>query len=127
MPSSSENFVAIYKNENAIKRQWVHQYIYIQYYNCFVDIFGYCSRQYVRSKPDNIFQRDTNRECVGYATADIVRMLKLTESDPWTEINYKYSWTDIECKMKAPFLCQYNPGKIWAKICTFVIINIIAN
>ena len=24
--------------------------------------------------------------------------------------NYKYKWKDVDCKTKAPFICQYNPG-----------------
>ena len=61
----------------------------------------------------NIFDDETNRECVGYATGDI--LYKIAETDPWTTIDFKYGWKDIDCKMRAPFLCQYNPGK-WGAV-----------
>ena len=64
----------------------------------------------MRTYAENVFEEETNWECVGYATAD--GLWKLDDVDPWVHKDFKYRWKPIDCGMKASFLCQYNPGKM---------------
>ena len=34
----------------------------------------------------------------------------MDEGEPWTTKDFKYRWMPVDCAMKAPFICKYNPG-----------------
>ena len=60
------------------------------------------------------FEEETSRECVAYAVGD--RLWKegiyvYWDNDYFTKKDFKYTWKPVDCNLKAPFLCQYNPGK----------------
>ena len=64
--------------------------------------------------PKHVFEEDTTRECIGYVAGDgLWKEDFLSTMDDWTLFakDFKYTWKPIDCSLKAPFLCQYNPGK----------------
>ena len=32
------------------------------------------------------------------------------DDDYFSKKDFKYTWKPVDCNLKAPFLCQYNPG-----------------
>ena len=62
----------------------------------------------MRNLPKSVLEVKSNRECLAYAALDYnENALHRTPAD---SKNYKYKWKDVDCKTKAPFICQYNPG-----------------
>jgi hypothetical protein len=60
------------------------------------------SRQYVQITPTNILaEPPTDRQCIAYASFHSQSSLH----------RYRYRMKDVSCQEKAPFICQYNPGK----------------
>ena len=79
-------------------------------------------RPYVRNEPyeetgtnsKRAFDEATNRECVAYATGD--GLWKKDVHINWqtwriSAKDFKYTWKPVDCNLKAPFLCQNNPGE----------------
>ena len=67
------------------------------------------------------FEEKTNQECVAYAAGEGLwkKGIDINEDD-WTVSakDFKYTWKPVDCDLKAPFLCQHNPG-ILAALHTF--------
>ena len=67
------------------------------------------------------FEEKTNQECVAYAAGEGLwkKGIDINEDD-WTVSakDFKYTWKPVDCNLKAPFLCQHNPG-ILAALHTF--------
>jgi hypothetical protein len=60
-------------------------------------------RTYSKTLPENVLvETRTERPCVGYATLF---------SKSATQV-YRYRMKDVDCKVKAPFICKYNPGNL---------------
>ena len=59
------------------------------------------------------FEEKTNQECVAYAAGEGLwkKGIDINEDD-WTVSakDFKYTWKPVDCNLKAPFLCQHNPG-----------------
>ena len=73
------------------------------------------------------FEEKTNQECVAYAAGEGLwkKGIDINEDD-WTVSakDFKYTWKPVDCNLKAPFLCQHNPG-ILAALHTFFDLNFI--
>ena len=61
----------------------------------------------MRNLPKSVLKVKSNRECIAYAALEQENSV---HRDPGSASPYKYKWKDIDCKTKAPFICQYNPG-----------------
>lgn len=63
------------------------------------------------------FEEKTNKECVAYAAGEGLwkKGIDINEDD-WTVSakDFKYTWKPVDCNLKAPFLCQHNPGTFTA-------------
>ena len=62
----------------------------------------------MRNLPKSVLEVKSNRECLAYAALEYNE--NALHRDPTDAKPYKYKWKDIDCKTKAPFICQYNPG-----------------
>jgi hypothetical protein len=61
----------------------------------------YIFRKYSKATPNNVLADvRTERPCVAYATFHSRSI----------DTNYRYRMKDVDCQLKAPFICQYNPG-----------------
>ena len=65
-------------------------------------------RKYMRNLPKSILKVKSNRACIAYAALEYNE--NALHNAPYKAKTYKYKWKDIDCKTKAPFICQYNPG-----------------
>ena len=66
-----------------------------------------------------VFEEETDRECVAYVIGDGLWKKGIREywdtKGHFAKKNFKYTWKPIDCNIKAPFLCQYNPGNLQNK------------